>query len=1090
MTDPNMDSPRSVSAGDLSGILKTRVGLILGPGAAYRPSIMGELMAHLADKFSVRAYDSYLTMGDEALDRGGSETDLRSAVRDFFQRESTNTNATRLSHIRWTAVLSACLDDRFDDDFARESARHPLWQPATVISDLRQSLPPRTVPIYRLLGSLAMDNAAVSSADLYKRAASWPQVCRAFADRLQGAPVICLGMSALPAVFWQLLGVLTADPPTSPSALIFVEDDPLLLDSQVIRMCRGRIRLFGATMDTHVLLSTVGSVEDRLAQERLPFPAPGAEDVSTVLHPYRELVSLVNANTESELATTEVHQLHQLLFEPSRPRWDAFVHDLDFRRDVTAEAMAEIELLAQSPTPGSAACLIRGHAACGKTTVMKRLSLDLAKKGLVVLWLRPWFYQDTQAVLFDLFKKLRRALPTESGRPVVFMDDPLTFGTLTAHDLEAAAEAASVDIVLVASARTSDWQTRDARDFVGRIQIMSDLEIADRLTEHELELLPPYLIKLGVAQTAEEARRAVDSAAASGYLATSWRHCIGPCLTRDSPLRARFVMRYFRLGDSAGLTKVFIGALHSNTGVLQEAYGLIAVAEHFRSPVPLEVLVAALDVRYAEWLDAAGSGGAAWGLFYSDYSEQGQTLSYRTRNAIVTATIVRTLNAGELSHGGEFRALRRLLAACTGTAPTYREFCIRILVSTGIDALEYAEGVELFDTAIGALPFRDRTLVHHKALWIKNKGNEPIRAIAVLNEALATPSYPHASHSEADEHIYTSLAATTLRAMQLGELALDDGRRQVLAHLDRAQSKAFFNPNATHVEARLVQGLVEQTNADDPDRNALLTRALRSLDRALTLLRSAQSTPLTRVSVADNISMLETERGKLIGFAKPLAEVQGDAERLWHDNGRQDGFVLAARIMYGDAVQSDRGTDFFDAYSYCEAAFKQIGARNVPPVRDLVEVALDIYYRWRIARVAPTTGSAGVDWQRVKELASQITRGTPTASDPLHEYLYALALSHLGDWGQADAVFGALRRAGLPKPVLWARRDRFLGSDGRPLKVQGTVRQVGDERYLYVESLKVDFRADRTQWWPRASEIAHAFLVFAFGGPTAVKADA
>lgn len=917
MTDSQMDStPRAVSAGDLSGILKTRVGLVLGPGAAYRPSIMGELMTHLADKFSIRAVDSYLTMGDEALDKGASEVQIRATVQGFFQQESPNADAMRLSTIRWTGVLSTCLDDRFDEAFVRETARHPLWQPVTVISDLRQSLPPRTVPIYRLLGSLAMDSAAISTADLYKRSASWPQVCRAFADRLQGAPVICLGMSALPAVFWQLLGVLTADPPTSPSSLIFVDDDPLLLDSQVMRLCRGRIRIFAATMDTRVLLSTVGVVEDRLQQERLPFPAPGTEDVSKVLYPYRELVSLVNANTESELAATEVHQLHQLLFEPSRPRWDAFVHDLDFRRDVTTEAMADIELLAQSPTTGSGACVIRGHSACGKTTVMKRLSFDLAKNGHVVLWLRPWFYQDTQAVLFDLFRKLRGALPPDVGRPVVFMDDPLTFGTLTAHDLEAAAEAASVDIILVASARTSDWQTRDARDFVGRIQIMSNLEIDDRLTEREIERLPSYLLKLGMAQTGDEARRIVASAAAAGtrdILATLYWALPDTRLSITRSIRDE----YFRLGDSAGLTKVLLGALHTNTGLLQDAYGLIAVAEHLRSPVPLEVLVSALDVRYDEWLEAAGGGGAAWGLFYGDYSEQGQTLTYRTRNAIVTDTIVRTLNAGELSHGGEFQALRRLLASCTGTAPTYREFCVRVLVSTRIDALEYAEGVELFDTALAALPFPDRTLVHHKALWIKNKGNEPRRAIAVLNEALATPSYPHASHSEADEHIYTSLAATTLRAMQLGELPQDEGRRQVLSHLDRAQSRAFFNPNATHVEARLVQGLVEQTHADDPDRNALLTRALRSLDRALTLLRSAQSTPLTRVSVADNISMLETERGKLIGLAKPLAEVKADADRLWHANGRQDGFVLAARIMYGDAVQADRGTDFFEAHSYC-----------------------------------------------------------------------------------------------------------------------------------------------------------------------------
>ena len=42
---------------------------------------------------------------------------------------------------------------------------------------------------------------------------------------------------------------------------------------------------------------------------------------------------------------------------------------------------------------------------------------------------------------------------------------------------------------------------------------------------------------------------------------------------------------------------------------------LDSVGEHYRSPVPIGVFVAALGVRYDEWLDAAGVDRAAWGLF-------------------------------------------------------------------------------------------------------------------------------------------------------------------------------------------------------------------------------------------------------------------------------------------------------------------------------------------------------------------------------------------------------------------------------------------------------------------------------------------
>ena len=169
---------------------------------------------------------------------------------------------------------------------------------------------------------------------------------------------------------------------------------------------------------------------------------------------------------------------------------------------------------------------------------------------------------------------------------------------------------------------------------------------------------------------------------------------------------------YFRLGDSAALTRVLVGDVTKNSGILQRAYELIAVAEHHRTSLPIEVLVSALDVRYDEWLDASSGSGPAWGLFYADYSSDGEAISYRTRNSVVTDVIIKTINGGgAFSHSGELRALTMTLSACTGTRPVYREFCIRILVpSNRLERFEYLEGLSLYEAAGRALPYPDRTL--------------------------------------------------------------------------------------------------------------------------------------------------------------------------------------------------------------------------------------------------------------------------------------------------------------------------------------------------------------------------------------------
>jgi hypothetical protein len=170
-------------------------------------------------------------------------------------------------------------------------------------------------------------------------------------------------------------------------------------------------------------------------------------------------------------------------------------------------------------------------------------------------------------------------------------------------------------------------------------------------------------------------------------------------------------------------------------------------------------------------------------LLYSDESEQGDTICYRTRNYVVTQLIAEAVNGGAFGHSGELAVLLRLLKACNGrSSPVYRDFCIKILVPhSELDHLEFSEGQQLYQAASSALPYPDKTLAHHTSLWTKNKGQDPLLAEKQLRAALVTPQYPYTSQQESQEHIYTSLAATALDSVDTGKRTLDEGK-QIMVH--------------------------------------------------------------------------------------------------------------------------------------------------------------------------------------------------------------------------------------------------------------------------------------------------------------------
>jgi hypothetical protein len=400
--------------------------------------------------------------------------------------------------------------------------------------------------------------------------------------------------------------------------------------------------------------------------------------------------------------------------------------------------------------------------------------------------------------------------------------------------------------------------------------------------------------------------------------------------------------------------------------------------------------------------------------------------------------------------------------------------------------LEYADGLQLYDAAISALPFDDRTLKHQKGLWIKDKGNNPLLAKEVLEGALTAAVYPYTSRGEADEHIHTSLAATILDASDRGEIDLQEAIPDILQHLDRARSGSFFNPRAVHVEAnvmlRLVSKLNEQKSADTYH---LLNQALVDVDSALLVLKNPLRDKRDRPN--KDIDFLEEVSGKIYEKILPLDELTASAIELWRRFKRQEGFVITGRKLYHLAREKKSGTAYNEAFAYSRQAIADVQAESQVPSPDLCAVAVCIYYEWNINRYDAKAANRQIDWAMLYEFGHAVLQSTKYAGDPLYKFVCAVALAQQHKWIDANLLFAQIRKAGIPNHQLYDVRAVLLDEEGTRKRVQGTITGGDEQKYLKVDELYRDFYLSRDEHWPNPGEIAHAYIGFAFAGPLAVQ---
>ncbi len=130
-----------------------------------------------------------------------------------------------------------------------------------------------------------------------------------------------------------------------------------------------------------------------------------------------------------------------------------------------------------------------------------------------MLWLTPWTFSDAQAVFVDIFRTLFAIKQFAGRRIIIFLDDPVAFGSAAARDVATAARNRNVEVVFVVGVRTTDWTTAEDRErLVGSLPVADEVAMPANLDDVEFGSLPEYLKRLGIVSSDEEAAAEVNGA--------------------------------------------------------------------------------------------------------------------------------------------------------------------------------------------------------------------------------------------------------------------------------------------------------------------------------------------------------------------------------------------------------------------------------------------------------------------------------------------------------------------------------------------------------------------------------------------------
>jgi hypothetical protein len=1065
-------------------------GLVIGPGACTYNGVLADirraLVARLSSVVLPTTGTDYFDVFDIIETLHASELEkAKQILREEINRLVPSIDVPVLASVNWVACVSLCPDTIFDAALRDRRDRLASSRDVTTVDSPLVTLNARTLPIYRLLGTPGVGDVRAalcySKSDLLIRESQWPAQLASFSDRLKDSVLVFLGTEPVPELTAKYLATIFGGPRPHPSRLMFMVGDQtpdLPLISALIRRSGAEIsRVDG---DARQLASAIAG--RRVKASSSPAAGKGGTGHWQELTNLQHLgIAVPGVRSEPEALKPIRRQVVDSLFRPASDDWRPYQFGLPLERSVQKHIIADAIELA-----GGAGSLVvatlHGAAGVGKTTALRSVAHALAAEGYLVLWCKRAVGESTAQQFRKLItagKAVLAAEKTLKKRLIFFVDDPWAL-RISAAEALAQAEASQTRIMMFLGFRDSDYVIANTVDATLPGRPDAEFEVPHILDAEELSRLKQVLVNIGASRDEQQAAEIIAKnpyAQASDILCSLWY------LIPDT--RAQFESsladEYRRLGNASATIEGAASSAAQNGETAKAAYEAVAVTSSFNIGLPVEVLVRSLDVDYRDWFAVSEPGKPIWGLLYDTYEEISESFLYRTRNEIVTQVLLRLVNGGLPGHSGQYRVLKRLLAASGGSAPAYKAFVHDILVRSR-DVLEkmftFEQGLDLYDTALTALSNGDRSIEHHKGLWIKNVGRNLARAYDQLQKALAVPDAVGSTRDEPREYIHTSLAATVLAQVRAGELTREAGFEQVVEHLRRASSFAYFNPNQSHVMAN---ALLEMAQVDSSRVDALklscLGDALAEIERSLQLIGASGRTAFRYQKALVYFQDLQR---RVVEELSDIQNLDEHAEEWFTTHKRQIGFVAVARKMLAKATRTDSGGDYKKVSDYLDERMRRVQAAGLMIDVDLHLVRADLIIRWRLQKT-----KADVDWPRFLENLEQVLGSPRYRDDVLRRFYYAVALYQLGRLTDANATFAALRR--MPNvPSAHAVRCVLVGNAGFPKRLQGVVSPSAHRQYVSIGELGIDVPLQGNPETGPGGTL-HVYIGFTIYGPIALS---
>ena len=1006
---------------------------------------------------------------------------IKEKITEQLRKVTSHPDLRHLVHAGWSACLSlspdtafeSCLKDLLDSKASGLSA-------TMVFSRNMGALPRRTIPIFKLLGNPLASNSSelsLAESEILSIQNTWPAMLTIAADYMKSGSLFCFGMDGSEKTFRPLLSLLLGLQRPGIHRLYFLKGDQILSDGTVAALCK--------RADTKIIngsLRDFCSAVEGLRGTRAVSRKSSNDSVEKLLEPVKSFATIVSGSSDDP-AHLRTHNLQVVdaLFRPLSDDFSPYQFAIDLQRTVKPQFLQSIRDCASDAPDGRRFVVARGEAGIGKTSLLKSCAVVLAQEGFTVLWCRRVAFGSW----IRAFRELSRSIVAlthderQKVRLIVFCDDPWG-ARIDPAELMGCFDLAQSNVSFVFAVRNSQYFATEsgATSFGGAP--FGDWEVPYELDDLELANLPSLLVSISAADTLETAKRIADSGVSRktrDVLCSLWYLVPQTRFQLSESLRDE----YFRLGEVSRPTQEIAAGIAESSEIARRAYEYVTVTASLGIGLPIEILVRALRIDYSDWLEACRDGRPVWGLLYDSQNEVDSTVTFWTRNEVVTEVLLELVNGG-VGHSGEQRVLKELISACAVGSATYRDFVVDVLVrSRGKleSRLSYDQGIELFELAETTLPFADRVIGHHKGVWMHHH-DRLTPAYQQLERALTLPLYPGADRDAPLEYIYTSMAAVLVQRIKEGSQDPHTGFEQIREHLKQASNPTFFNPHTDHVAAKFLFELSQMSAAGITPEMSMssISESLLVIEHALQAIGDMKRSKFQHEKSVEMLLDLQSQ----ILVALPDDNMLHDFSiQQFEKLGSQVGFELVARRMLVNATRANKGAAFNAVKEYLDEKDDLIESKGGSASADLLLVRADLIARWKIFREG-----GPVDWESYLDILRLVQSSTKHRDDPMRMLSTGVALYHLRKITEANAVFARIRSLRLQQMLPNEIRCYLKGGGGNPLRVQGVLERKHEKYFFFIHELDISILARRPPVESWIGTTVHGYVGFSLNGPIAV----